>query len=139
MALSHNALRDSNIDVLAAILAKLPTAQLFHMSQECTARHWQPARRPRGSQAVLRIFPWRSLWRQHACRACGHVGEFPVRTTHQGHGMAYLLCRRCTGKDWVQKRLANSTLYVDLVGLTGKRLLRKQRGPKNSRFAELGL
>ncbi|KAK9855485.1 hypothetical protein WJX84_006246 [Apatococcus fuscideae] len=154
MAASRNPLKDANIDMLAVILAQLPTAELLNVSQvssrfasacevafeqECCKRHWQPARKPRGSQAVHRIYPWRALWRQHACRACGCIGEFPVRTTHQGHGMAYLLCRRCTSQDWVQKRLSNSTLYVDLVGLTGKRLLRKQRGPKNSRFAELGL
>ncbi|KAK9829433.1 hypothetical protein WJX72_005849 [[Myrmecia] bisecta] len=139
-------------DALMVMLAKLSPGALLSVStvsrrfalaaeptfkQACREHHWVQPRMPRGAAAVTRHFPWRSLYRQHACRACGNLGEFPVRRSHAG-SLKFLLCKGCLGLDWVQKRLqaaeGQAGLCVDLVGITGKRLLRKlpkkrNRGP----------
>ena len=47
----------------------------------------------RGEQAEVRLFPWRSLFRRHACQGCGKGGEFPVRVDFSG-ALAFLVCRR---------------------------------------------
>lgn len=44
--LKQNALRDSNIDVLAAILSKLPTAELLNVAQVETVTILRGAERP---------------------------------------------------------------------------------------------
>lgn len=98
----------------------------------CRAKRWMPPRRPRGKAAEVKRFPWRSLFRQHACQACGNPGEFPVRFEFSG-ALAFLVCRRCALSR--RERLAAEDLYVDLIGLTGKRLLTKRPGDKIRRAA----
>ncbi|KAK9905011.1 hypothetical protein WJX75_007674 [Coccomyxa subellipsoidea] len=72
------------------------------------------------------MYPWRSLYRQHACIACGQFGEFPLRRLVSGHTV-HLICKRCTAVPWVHERLVKENLFVDLVGVSGKRLLPKGR------------
>ncbi|BDA49516.1 hypothetical protein COCOBI_14-1340 [Coccomyxa sp. Obi] len=95
----------------------------------CKARRWALPRFPRGQSATT-TFPWRSLYRQHACIACGKIGEFPLRRLVSGHTV-YLICKRCTAIPWVQERLVRENLFVDLEGVSGKKLLSKgQRSKK---------
>lgn len=81
--------------------------------------------------------------RQHACRACGNVGDFPCRRglgVMRGNSCLFLLCKRCTQLPDVQRHLTADSLHVDLFGLSGQKLLKvgakkKQGGGQQRRRA----
>jgi hypothetical protein len=150
------------------------------LQRECGRHRWQQPRRPRGQAARPRAFPWRSLYHQHACRACSTAGEFPVRrcaatgscasrapaaapwdrmllprglasercwpaATRPGTArpkprrtpagpMEFLLCKRCLGRAEVQGRLAAGNQRVDLLGISGKRLISDKADKKGLKY-----
>jgi len=96
----------------------------------CQARARQAklrlAQRPRGVHGAV-AYPYLRLLRSRACVACANTGEFHLRASsgsrlNASHG---LLCVRCSKKKHVQEHLVRQGAYVDLVGITGKRLIRK--------------
>lgn len=96
----------------------------------CTKNHWVLPRKPRGEAAQQHHFPIRALYRRHACKSCGEVGEFPVRSGHTAGTkqapIVFLICKKCAKFPTVQRRLVEASLYVDLMSISGtKRLLVK--------------
>lgn len=100
----------------------------------CRRHRWSYPRRPRGPDTLKRAFPWRHLYRQHACRACGNYGEFVTRHVFNApHVQPFLLCKPCTQAKGVQIKLISLNMTVDTIGLSGKNLLRKRPKHKSRR------
>jgi hypothetical protein len=155
-------LRDLHVDMLTECAGQLDPASLLAFSavsselsraaepvlrERCRARGWQPARRPRGAEALAAAAgshaSWRALYRRRICGACsGRPGEFQAferRGGGSGDGatkLRYLLCRKCCRLPEVAERLAALELRLDLVGLSGKRLL--SEAEERSTFGEGG-
>lgn len=100
----------------------------------CRASGWTPARKPRGAEALAAAAgshaSWRALYRRRVCGACsGEPGEFQAfEKIGGGSGdvvtkLRHLLCKSCVRSPEVSRRLAALELRLDLVGLSGKRLL----------------
>lgn len=143
----ENSILDLPEDLKLRVLHLLSPADLLRASQvnqnwcslaelvfyeTCKKHKWMLPKRPRGHAAVPKKFPWRALYMNHACRPCGKKGEFIVRRPFvQGAGTRprtrerqwFLLCRTCTTKKEVQKRLKRQDVTFDLIGVSGKKLV----------------
>ena len=145
-------LRDLHIDMLTECARQLDPASLLSFAAVCSAfsraaevvfrercldRRWSLPRRPRGAEALAAAAgphaSWRALYRRRICGACsGHPGEFQAFERRGGGGgtgggeaskLRYLLCAKCVRRPGVSGRLAALNLRLDLVGLSGRRLL----------------
>ncbi|KAL3161512.1 hypothetical protein ABBQ32_010385 [Trebouxia sp. C0010 RCD-2024] len=99
-------------------------------SAVCRKNRWVLPRKPRGEAAQQHHFPIRALYRRHACKGCGELGEFPVRSGHTAGTkqapVVFLICKKCAKLPSVQSRLVDASLYVDLMSISGtKRLIEK--------------
>lgn len=105
------------------------------LRERCRARGWALARKPRGAEALAAAASshasWRALYRRRICGACsGEPGEFQAFEKRGGGSgdaatkLRYLLCKKCVrSQPEVARRLAALELRLDLVGLSGRRLL----------------
>lgn len=127
-----------------SLLALAATSKLLASAAEpalraaCLSKGWHPSRRPRGDEALAAAAgpqaAWRALFRRRMCGACSaRPGEFQAFEKRgggwRGAGsntetrLRFLLCRECVRLPRVSDKLAESDLRLDLVGLSGKRLL----------------
>lgn len=137
----------SEADLLRATLLSKSVAIVAErcFKRLCIKRGWRAPRHPRGENATHSNFPWRKLYRSHACRACGSPGEFYARQTtlsntffnivrpnltagvpaigQNTRNEVLLVCRACTETEWVQKRLIAKGMSIDQIGISGRRLL----------------
>lgn len=123
----------------AAVSSNFSRAAEVVFRERCRSRGWQLPRLPRGADALAAAAgphaSWRALYRRRICGACnGQPGEFQAFEGRGGGGcgfgdgaavtrLRYLLCARCVRLPEVSRKLALLGLRVDLVGLSGRRLL----------------
>lgn len=111
-----------NISQVCSLWAQV-AEELFQ--SECEQRKWQLMRLPRGSNSH-RKWPWRTLFRKRQCRSCHRQGEFPIRKGIRGQ-LQFTLCKGCLNKPIIKSHLVRANFSVDLIGISGKKLLPKDR------------
>ena len=122
--------------VAACVSRDFAAAAEIVCKERCAAQRLRPPRRPRGrgAAAAATTYPFRTLLARANCRSCGGRGVFGVRAgiAHRPSGLLagagpppllFLLCRRCTLREDCQRRLQALDAHVDLVGVTGERLI----------------